>query len=302
MLSPQYWLTWLGLLLYFLITLLPMSVVDWLGINLGKYAAAKNKKRFNIAKTNIRLCFPHKSNAEIEKMVFDHFQAQFRSVLHYYILWWRPESWVKKVIETQGFEQIQQYRQQGKNIIVLMTHSVGLEFSVAALSMNNACSGPFKAMRNPVVNCLIAWGRMRFGKKTGGSLFIREDGLRPLIRNTRAGDVLIYLADEDLGEQHSIFAPFYGVQKATIPVLGRLTKLTNAVVLPCVSCYQPEQKKYVVKLLPKIEAFPGGDDVIDSTKMNQSIQDAIEVCPVQYLWTLRYFQTRPEGEASVYES
>jgi len=124
----------------------------------------------------------------------------------------------------------------------------------------------------------------------------------PLIRDTRAGNVLVYLADEDLGELHSIFAPFYGVQKATIPVLGRLTKLTDAVVLPCVSCYQPEQKKYVVKLLTKIEEFPSGDDVIDSTKMNQSIQDAIEVCPVQYLWTLRYFQTRPEGEASVYES
>jgi len=302
MLSPQYWLTWLGLLLYFLITLLPMSVVDWLGINLGKYAAAKNKKRFNIAKTNIALCFPHKSAEEVEQMVFSHFQAQFRSVLHYYLLWWRPEFWIKRTIETQGFEQIPQYKQQGKNIIVLLTHSVGLEFAVDQLSMNHACSGPFKAMRNPVINWLIARGRTRFEKKMGGTLFTREDGLRPLIRNTRAGNVLVYLADEDLGELHSIFAPFYGVQKATIPVLGRLTKLTDAVVLPCVSCYQPEQKKYVVKLLPKIEGFPGGDDVIDSTKMNQSIQDAIEVCPVQYLWTLRYFQTRPEGEASVYES
>jgi len=36
--------------------------------------------------------------------------------------------------------------------------------------------------------------------------------------------------------------------------------------------------------------------------MNQAIEAAIEVCPVQYLWTLRYFQTRPEGEASVYDS
>lgn len=301
LLHPRYWLTWVGLAIYFLFTLLPMSVVDRTGCWLGKYAAAKNKKRFNIAKTNLSLCFPDKGQGEIEQMVVEHFQAQFRSLLHYYILWWRPISSVKKIIHTEGFEQISHYQQQGKNIIILLTHSVGLEFAAAAISMDRAANAPYKKMRNEVIDWKIANGRMRFGKHFGGSLFTREDGLKPLIRQTRKGQVLIYLADEDLGEKHSIFTPFFGVQKATIPVLGRLTRSCDAIVLPCTCCYDPASRRYSVKLLPKIEGFPVGDDEEDSLSMNKAIESAIMQCPVQYLWTLRYFQTRPPGEASVYE-
>ncbi len=301
LLHPRYWLTWAGLAVYLIFTLLPISVVDRAGAGLGNIAARKNKKRFNIVKTNLSLCFPEKEQGEIESMVYEHFQAQFRSLLHYYILWWRPLSAVRKKLHTSGFEQIEQYQDKGKNVIVLLMHSVGLDFAAASISMDYKAIGPYKQMRNPVADWMIANGRMRFGKWFGGKLFTRDDGLRPIIRETRAGHVLIYLADEDLGEKNSIFVPFFGVQKATIPVLGRLTKSCDAVVLPCVSCYDLAKRRYSIRLLPAIKNFPSGDDVLDSVSMNKAIEAAIMHCPIQYLWTLRYFQTRPPGEASVYE-
>lgn len=301
LLHPRYWLTWLGLGLLFIVTLLPLTIVDRLGCRLGAYAASKNKKRFNIAKVNLSLCFPEKSNAEIELLVKEHFQAQFRSLLHYGILWWRPVFMVRKKIHKIGFERVEQYQQQGKNIIILLTHNVGLDFAGATISMDYAVSTPYKVVRNAVIDWKIANGRLRFGKKFGSKLFTRSDGLKPLIRETRAGKILIYLGDEDLGAKDSIFAPFYGVQKATIPLLGRLAKSCDAVVLPCVSCYDAEDRRYIIKLLPKIDDMPSGSDEKDSVAMNKAIEQAINQCPVQYLWTLRYFQTRPEGEASVYE-
>jgi lauroyl-KDO2-lipid IV(A) myristoyltransferase len=301
LLHPRYWPTWAGLLLFFIITLLPLSLVDRLGCRLGKLVAAKNKKRFNIAATNLTLCFPDKSAAEIEQMTLEHFQVQFRSVLHYFILWWRPVSYVRKKIHMEGFDEIERYQQQGKKIIVLLAHNVGLEFAGAALSMEHKSVGPYKTMRNPVIDWMVANGRLRFGKKHENKLFTREDGLRPLIREVRAGSILGYFADEDLGEKNSIFVPFYGVQKATLPVLGRLAKSCNAVVLPCASCYDADNKRYVITLLPAIDGLPSGDDEIDSLKMNKAIESAIDLCPIQYFWTLRYFQTRPQGEASVYD-
>ncbi|MDT8281784.1 MAG: lipid A biosynthesis acyltransferase [Gammaproteobacteria bacterium] len=300
LMHPRHWTTWLGLAVLFIITLLPSSLIDGLGCRLGKVVANRNKKRFNIAKTNLTLCFPEKSNDEIEHMARQHFQAQFRSLLHYPVLWWSPESVVRKRIQTAGFEQIADYRKQGKNVIVLLTHNVGLDFASAAISMAYPANGPYKKIRNPVIDWLIANARLRFTDKHGGQLFTREDGLRPLIRGTRAGKVLIYLGDEDLGEAHSIFADFFGVKKATLPLLGRLAKSCDAVVLPCVSCYQPEHRTYLVKLLPKIENMPGSSDEADSLNMNKAIESAIAQCPIQYLWTLRYFQTRPPGEVSVY--
>lgn len=75
----------------------------------------------------------------------------------------------------------------------MMTHTVGLKFSVAAVSMSHAVSGPCKAMNNPVIDWMIARGRMRFCYEQGSTLFIREDCLRPLIRETRpSGEGAIY--------------------------------------------------------------------------------------------------------------
>lgn len=301
LLHPKHWPTWAALGIYFLFTLLPMPVLDRVGNRLGEYAAKKNRKRFNIAGVNLSLCFPDKSEQDIEDMVLEHFRAQLRSAMHLFIVWWRPEFMVRRKIVREGFDQIDNYRQQGKQVIVLLCHSVGLDFAVASISMDYSTNGPYKPMRNEVIDFMFTHGRSRFGAKHGGKLFTRNDGLRPLIKETRAGKVLIYLADEDLGTTNSVFAPFFAESKATIPVLGRMTKACNAVVLPCVSCYDPKIRKYRVKMLPAIDNFPSGDDVADSTAMNRAIESGVLECPGQYLWTFRYFHTRPEGEAPVYE-
>jgi lauroyl-KDO2-lipid IV(A) myristoyltransferase len=264
-------------------------------------ALKKNNKRFNIVKTNLSLCFPDKEKPEIDDMVSEHFQAQYRSLVHYFLLWWRPVKVVRKRMVLSGFEKIAHHQSQGKNVIIMLPHSVGLEFAVAAIFMEFSSNGLYKPMQNPVVDWMVAKGRIKFGRANGAKMFAREDGLRPLIRETQAGKVLVYLADEDLGRKNSIFVPFYGVQKATIPDIGRLAKVCDAVVLPCVTCYDASSKRYRIGLLDEIKSMPAGDDGKDSLAMNQSIEQVIDYCPVQYLWTLRYFKTRPQGEASVYD-
>ena len=205
LLHPKYWTTWIGLLVFFLLTLLPTFITDWIGCCLGSIASRKNKKRFNIVKTNLSLCFPDKNDTDIDHMINAYFKAQYRSLVHYFILWWRPVSVVRKKIETSGFEKIAHYQSQGKNVIIMLPHTVGLEFAVAAISMAYASNGLYKPMKNSVVNWVVANGRMRFGKAKGATLFTREDGLRPLVRETRAGKVLVYLADEDLGRKNAVF-------------------------------------------------------------------------------------------------
>lgn len=294
---PKFWLTWFGLMLFYFFSLLPLSVINAVGERLGDYAARKNKKRFHIAKVNLSLCFPDKKEAEIEAMVFEHFRAYLRSLMHYGLIWWAPPSRLDKYIDVEGFEKIDQLISQKKNIILLTCHNGGLEFTGVALAMRYACSGPYKPMRNELINWMIARGRTRFGTIA----YTREEGFRPLIRDTRKGRLLIYLADEDLGPDVSVFAPFFGVQKATIPVLGRLTGSCDAVVLPCIGCYDAARSKYIIRLLPQMEGFPTGDDVADAAAMNQVVEDMVAQCATQYFWNLRLFQTRPSGESSVYD-
>ena len=295
-LMPKYWLIWIGLILFYCFSWMPKKFLDTVANKLGDLTASKNKKRFHIAKTNLSLCFSDKTDKQINEMVLAHFRAQARATIQYALLWWHPKALLKKNIEVIGLEQIEAVQANGENAIILLCHSVSLDVAIAALSMRIKSAGPYKPMKNPLLDWLIANRRIRFG----GIIFTREDGLRPLIKSTRSGRVLIYLADEDLGAERCVFSPFYGVQKATVPVLGRLAKTTRSKVFTCISCYDSERSKYVVKILPQIQGVNGEDDLHDTKAMNESIEQAVNTCPAQYLWTLRFFKTRPDGEKSVY--
>ncbi|MCP4489449.1 MAG: lipid A biosynthesis acyltransferase [Gammaproteobacteria bacterium] len=297
LLLPKYWLSWIFLSLFFLFSLLPLSVIDSLARVLAFLSYRNNRKRVFYATRNLALCFPDKSDAEVEQLAKDHIFYRTLSLLHYGLVWWAPTFRLRQIIELQGAELLEAYRAQGKQVIALTSHSVGLEFAVLALSMNYQCSGPYNSLKNKVVDWLVARGRTRFGVRA----YTREQGLRPLIKDTKNNRILIYLADEDLGAARSVFAPFFNVQKATVPVLGRLASQCNAVVMPCVSCYDMNRKKYVVKLLPAIELLSKDDNVLAATQMNCAIEQTVRECIAQYLWTLALFRTRPEGEASLYD-
>ncbi len=298
-LMPKYWLTWIGLFLFYCLSWLPTKFLDLLANRLGDIAFRKNKKRFDIATTNLSLCFPVKSDDEINEMAYEHFRAQARAYIQYARLWWHPASRLKRHIDVVGLEQVEAVKAKGENAIILLCHSVALDVAIAALSMRIKASGPYKPVRSPLFNWLLANRRIRFG----GIIFTREDGLRPLIKSIRSDRVLIYLADEDLGgSSRCVFAPFYGVQKATVPVLGRLAKTTHSKVFACMSYYDSGRSRYVVKVSPCIENLAGEDELADTKAMNAAIEQAVDHCPAQYLWTLRLFQTRPDNEPSVYKS
>ena len=55
-----------------------------------------------------------------------------------------------------------------------------------------------------------------------------------------------------------------------------------------------------MKLLPPLEDFPTGDPERDAASVNKARETLIRLAPEQYMWTLRWFRTRPEGETPPY--
>ncbi|MDH5764651.1 MAG: lipid A biosynthesis acyltransferase [Gammaproteobacteria bacterium] len=295
-LKPAYWGSWLSVIFLFVLFILPDRLVCFISDVLAEIALKVNKKRYRIAEINIRLCFPGLTEAEQKAMIKEHFRAQMRSVLHYGMIWWSPRGSLEKRIVIKGQENIEASLKAGRSVIIMTSHSVALEMAVTAITMRYPISGPFKVLKNPVSNWLIAKGRTRFGT----IIYSREAGLRPIIKDVKAGQLMFYLPDEDLGRDRSIFVPMFNIQKATVPVLGRLARSCNADVLPCISCYDKDTAKYNVYVMPAMKGYPQGDDEKDARTMNMAIEETVKICPPQYFWTLRLFRTRPEGEDRFY--
>lgn len=271
-------------------------IQDFLANRLGDFVRKTSKKRRIIARTNLDLCFPNMSDCEKQQILCANFRHMARSLLHYGLFWWAPNAWLNRRISIVGEENILDARIKGRSVIVMAAHSLGLESAAVATTLRYQATGIFNPMKNKLLDWLVARGRTRHG----GLIHTRRSGLRPLIKDVRQGAILFYLPDEDLGKDRSLFSAFFGVQKATVPVLGRLSKSCNADVIPCIACYDEASRQYIIHYFPALTGFPTGDDAADTLLMNQALEKIIDLCPEQYFWTMKLFKTRPKGEAGYY--
>ncbi len=293
---PRYWPTWLGLGVVALISVLPRPLVRALGRGLAVLMWRFSGRRRHIASVNLALCFPEMDASTRDRLLREHFRITAQCFLDYGMLWFRGPGVHTRRIRLTGEAHYRACREAGRPVIILAPHAPALDFGGLRMSQLHDGVSFAKPMKNPVVE----WINHRSRTQYSGDIFARAQGLRPALRHIRRGRFFYYLPDEDLGPEHSVFVPFFGVPKATLPALGRLAKLTGAAVLPSLSIYRPDEDVYEMRLEPPMADFPSGDVRQDARRMNEAIEAVVRRDPAQYLWTLKFFKTRPAGEGNVY--
>jgi KDO2-lipid IV(A) lauroyltransferase len=286
----------LGLFLIWLLHFLPLGVQARFGAGLGLLLYAFGRERRRVARINLRLCFPEMADAAREKLVRRHFRAFGRSVLERGILWWSPESRLRKLVHIEGLEHWQ--AAAGKPAILLAPHFVGLDMGGVRLTAEFRLVSMYSKQKNPLFDALLLHSRTRFGNSPMAS---RQDGLKPVVRAMREGLPFYYLPDMDFGARDAVFVPFFGVPAATITGLSRLAKITGAAVVPCVTRQLPGGAGYVLKFYPAWEGFPCVDIESDTRRMNAFIEERVREMPEQYFWLHKRFKTRPPGEPRFYK-
>ncbi len=289
--APRRWPAWAAVAFLRASLYLPLGARVGIANVLGGLYYRGNAKRRGIAATNIRLCFPQWTAERQERAVREHFRLAALALFHMAVVWWGDERTLDRCLRVTGLEHYEAARAAGHNIVVLHCHCVGLEASLV-LSRYFPYVGFAKPLKDPVLDFVMTRGRERFG----GRVFAREAGMRPLIRAIKAGFGASYVPDEDLGPKESVYAPFFGVPAATLPTLGRLVRLTDAVVIPCFTRFLPDGG-CELWLEPPLTNFPTNSAIGDATAMNTAIEQAVLKMPEQYLWTMKRFKTRETGHS-----
>lgn len=294
--APRYWPSWIGLGLAWVLQQLPRPAVQTLARGIGRLLQRRSGRSRRIAERNLELCFPQLDAAEREARLAAFYRYQAQTVLDYGLLWFGKPGEHAARIRVDGLEHYERARSDGTPVIILAPHSLGLDYGGVRMSQMYDGVSFAKPMKNPV----LEWINHRSRTRYSGDIFAREQGLRPAIRQLRRGRFFYYLPDEDLGADGAVFVDFFGVPKATLTALGRLARMSRAVVLPSFAWYDLARDQYVMRLWPPLEGFPSGDDAADARAMNAAVERGVEQAPAQYLWTLRLFRTRPEGESPLY--
>ncbi len=256
----------------------------------------RNSRHVRTVRINLSAAYPEQCEEQQTELLHEYFTTLLLAVMQMPHTWWRSKGTLQKLTRIHGLEQIEQARRNGEPCILLITHTVALDAGLIALSFDLPMIGFYKPFNDPVVDWLVRRARLRFG----GEPFARGTGFREIVRRVKQHDVLCYLCDEDYGPKLSVFAPFFGHQKATLAMLPKIAKHTNAKVFPMATYLNTDTGGYDVCIEPALANYPKNEPVTDAITINTAIEKSIRYAPHQYLWKLQLFKSCPHGKDSRY--
>ena len=280
----------------YVLVLLPLRTQISIGRQLGRLLPRVSPYRYKVASTNISLCFADKTDeerAQITQKALEATGIMYMETFHIYL---RGAAKILKHSELIGKEVLEQAKAQGRGVLLIGAHFTSLEVAGAVVGNHFDYDCVYRPHKNKVVEYLCRRARNSAFRKVIPANDI-PCFIKSLVREKR---VVWYGADQDLGHRRSVWAPFFGVDAATIKAPSKIaSKYHPAVVF--MSHYRDEESmKWVVKL-EKIEDFPTGDCVTDARHLNQVIETAIRKKPDQYYWVHRRFKSLKNGETRNYK-
>lgn len=297
-LSPVYWSTWFLLGMIAGISMFPPSFRDPVLAKIGRWAGRLSKKARRRATINLSLCFPEKSDTEREIIVDKMFVTALQSIVMMAELAIRgPEKFQKRVF-WKGLEILEEIRHNNRNVIFLVPHGWSVDIPAMLLAaQGKKMAAMFHQQRNPVID--YVWNSVR--RKFGGRLHAREDGIKPFIQSVRQGYWGYYLPDQDHGPEYSEFADFFATYKATLPIIGRLMNIGQAMIIPLFPVYDEKKHLLTIEIRPPMDAcIASADNKTIARQMNKTVEILVGPHPEQYVWVLKLLKTRKSNEADPY--
>lgn len=295
LLRPRYWPSWLALGALCVLAFVPPRLRDKLAEWLAPLVVKVSKKQIYIAKTNLDICFANKSQAERDAILMTSIRIGLKTLLGFGEFTVRSPAYLMKRIKVSGWEHIEAEQAAGRPMILVVPHSwpvdaAGYYFTQRGVPM---CA-MMKSARNPVFD----WHINRERAKNGCRVYERSAGIKSVIRTVKRGHSFFYLPDQDHGREASIFAPFFGYPKATLPALPRLVQVSGAKAVPMLACYDEAKYCYRLEIEAPFADYPSADLMADTCRMNNMIEQQLTRDPGQYMWFLKIFDTREEQEGS----
>lgn len=287
---------WLMYLLVFGMRYIPMRLSWLLGMLLGSLFALSY--RTNTIPVNLALCFPQLSLSQRCHLRRRYFRRLGQAFLNLGIAWTGTARQLKRHIRIVGAEHVNNALAEGKGVILLAPHVIGLEMGFKRVSVEWPSICMYRKPRDPLKHKLSRF----FRTGHGGKCLERYESLKPLIGMIKQGTVFYYLPDQDPDQpgKDYVFAPFFGHPAATFTAMSRLARLGNAVVIPLFTKQLPYGRGYEIHLKPALKDFPSADDLADATAVNKAIADGILDMQDQYFWSYRRFKTQPGNAPSPY--
>lgn len=292
LLHPKHWGVWLGFtMLAVIVNLLPYRMLYILGQSLGLVGMRFGKKRLHVAKRNLLLAFPSKSEAERNAMLIENFKNTGMAIIETGITWFWPTWRFRRLIIDKDTSALTKHRKSGKGVLLCCVHALNLEITARAFAVLGLSGfGVYRPHSNPVYEFIQYRGRTRNGNR----LIDRRD-LKQMIRILRKGERLFYLPDQDYGHNKSVFVPFFAVEDACTTTGTSILAYTSQCAIVPASGFRNKDGHYeIIADISIEEDYPKANEVAAAAYMNKYIEQIILRAPEQWMWLHKRFKSLPD--------
>ncbi|EKP0309063.1 lauroyl-Kdo(2)-lipid IV(A) myristoyltransferase [Aeromonas veronii] len=292
LLHPKWWGSWCALGLLSLLAFFPARLRDRFADLISPPLLRASKKQAYIADTNLKICFPELDAAARQALLLKSIRVGLKTFMGFGELSWRSNTRLTRRVKVSGWEHVQAEQAAGRPVILVVPHTwavdmIGRYFSLMGIEMCTMMKSP----KDQVFDWYINRERAKAGK-----VYERSAGIKPAIKSIRAGASFFYLPDQDHGREASVFIPFFGRSKATLPALPKLVKLTGARAVPIFASYDEDEGCYLLEIEPPFDPYPTADLLADVNAMNRVVERQVARHPEQYMWFLKIFETQENQE------
>ena len=292
LLGPRYWGAWLVLGILAIFAYIPNRLRDAISWLLAWPISKLNLRFKRVIFDNLSVSFPEHDEAWCQRIYRAFLTHALISMFSLGEGLFLPRSMLLRRWEVFGYQHLEKALKSGYPIIFCIPHALtmdrcGLYLSALGLPM----LAMVKKQKNPVFDWFLNTQRLAFG----GTIATRSaQGLRTLLMGLKCGLCVYYLCDEDLGDEHTNFAPFMGVPKNLLTTMPRIKKMTKAYVLGIAPRYNLKSANYELHFIDLDDAMTA-DLEQSSDYISSYYETVIRSAPEQYMWFLRLFKTRPDN-------
>jgi KDO2-lipid IV(A) lauroyltransferase len=289
----RHWPMWCGLGLFWLLSRMHWTEQRRAARLLGWFFYHFVRIRRSVVFTNLSLCFPEKSAAEIRALARAHYDALALGLFETCAGWWAETRDLPRH-RIVGRGHLEAALARGKGVILLTAHFTTLEIGGRYIveSIPVGC-----LYRDP--NHSVLAHIMRGQRERHMQIAIHHDDLKGLIRALRAGLAIWYAPDQGKRTLSSEILPFFGVPALTSTATTKIAAMTGAAVVPYFVRRETDHS-YTLTFLPALENYPTADAAADAIRVNRLIEDHIRPVPEQYFWIHKRFKHRGPEHPDLY--
>lgn len=280
-------------------SILPLPLLHLAGSLLGwlAYQLPNNSKR-RVTFTNLRLCFPDKTEAEYRRLARRSLIETGKLVTESPLLWFGNRQRVMRLVkQVSGEHLLQQARAQQRPVLIAAPHIGNWELVGLYCSYHYPMTSMYRPQRHPGLDAAIRNGRERYGAHLVPS---DTSGIRQMLKSLHKHELVGILPDQSPSKGTGVFAPFFGVSAYSPVLLPRLAQKTGALTIFCYAERLSAGRGFHLHFLPAPEGV--GDAGIDEAvaHVNEGVAACVARLPEQYWWSYKRFRQRPAGEPPVY--